>query len=150
VTKKNEEAAADDFSAPTRSHTIASGRVVTFTSPDLFDLASGRIELPNQAKLDIWGLLLRGGDEDPAQQLLSDEKYIRSLYYSAQLVSTPRIRIDDEDADGVIDRREWSLPDLLAAFRFLRYGPPPAPARPEPPAAENPAPAGGGLSPEPE
>ncbi len=113
-------------SAPiTRPYTLGSGRAVTFEQPDLFDLASGKIDIPNAAKLDIWHLLYRAGADDPQQQLLSDERYARSLYYAAQLVIRPRVRLDDEDADAVIERRELSLPDLLAAFSFLRYGPPP-------------------------
>lgn len=104
-------------------YTLASGRVVTFTQPDMFDLASGKVELPNTAKLEIYHLIYRGGMDDPQQQLLSDERYTRSLYYCAQLVITPRVRLDDEDGEAVIDRRELSIPDLLAAFRFLRYGP---------------------------
>lgn len=136
----------ESFAPPTTTYTLASGRVVTFTQPDLFDLASGRIELPNRTKLDIWGLLLRGGDDNPTQQLLSDETYIRSLYASAQLITTPRTRLDDEDdRDAPIDRREWSLTDLLAAFRFLRFGPPPPAARAEPGSAQAATPAGDGL-----
>lgn len=112
------------FTPPTQPYTLASGRTVTFTQPDLFDLASGKVDLPNSAKLDIWHLLYRAGLDDPTQQLLSDERYARSLYYAAQLVTTPRIRLDDEDDAAIIDRRELGLPDLLAAYNFLRYGPP--------------------------
>lgn len=120
------KATMGEFPPPTRPYTLGSGRVVTFTQPDLFDLASGKIELPNSAKADIWHLIYRNGADDPQQQLLSDERYARSLFYAAQLVITPRVRLDDEDAEAVIDRRELSLPDLLAAYSFLRYGPPPA------------------------
>lgn len=143
MTKKADQGA--EIAPITRPYTIASGRTVTFAQPDLFDLASGKVELPNSAKLDIWSLLLRGGEDDPKQQLLSDEKYIRSLYYCAQLVATPRVKLDDEDEEGVVDRREWSLTDLLASFRFLRFGPPSPPQGGEFSSGEAAASAGGGL-----
>lgn len=145
---KKDAPTATTYAPPVLPYTLSSGRPVAFTQPDLFDLASGNIELPNQAKLDVWGLLLRGGDDDPAQQLLSDEKYIRSLYYAAQLVTSPRVRLDDEDESAVVDRREWSLVDLLAAFRLLRYGVPATAARQELATGQDAALSSDGLSPE--
>ena len=116
--------------APSSSpYTLSSGRVVTFVQPDLFDLASGKIDLPNSAKRDVWDLLLRyQATAKPDEQLIADERWIRSHYYAAQLVIAPRLKLDDDDADGVIDRKELSLPDLLAVYDFLRFGPQNAPA----------------------
>ncbi len=123
MTKKDQETPR----APTnRPYTLSSGRAVTFEQPDLFDLASGKVDLPNSAKRDIWDLLLRyGGDAKPDEQLLADERWIRAHFYAAQLVIVPRVRLDEDDETGVIERKELSLPDLLAVYSFLRYGPPP-------------------------
>ena len=115
---------ASGVAIPSTPYTLASGREVTFTMPDLFALASGRLDVPNEAQAELFRLLYDGGfDATPAQQLLSDQRYMRSLFHTAQLIISPRVRLDDDDADGVIDRRELALPDLLAAYSFLRYGP---------------------------
>lgn len=130
-----------------RPYTLASGRAVAFVQPDYFDLASGKVDLPNSAKRDIWELLLRyGGDATPEQQLLSDEKWIRAHYYAAQLTIHPRLKLD-EDEEGEIDRKELSLPDLLAVYAFLRFGPPPAAQSRQPGSPDPASPAGGGLPP---
>lgn len=145
--------AKKDAAAPapiTRPYTLGSGRAVTFTQPDLFDLVSGKIELPNSAKRDIWELLLRyQQDTNPNEQLLADERWIRAHFYAAQLVITPRVRLDDDDPDAVIDRKELSLPDLLAVYAFLRFGPlPTAAADREHRADQAAASAGDGVPPE--
>lgn len=139
---------AESYTRPTQAYTLASGRPVAFVQPDLFDLASGQIDLPNAAKLDIWHLLYRAGQDDPQQQLLSDERYARSLYYCAQLVISPRVKLDEDDMAAVIDRKELSLSDLLAAYTFLRYGPPKIAARTEPEPAQNTPLSGDGVPPE--
>lgn len=109
-----------------RPYTLASGRAVTFEQPDYLELVSGKIDLPNSAKRDIWELLLRyQQDVTPDEQLIADEKWIRAHYYAAQLVIRPRVKLDDDDEEGVIHRRELSLPDLLAVYAFLRFGPAP-------------------------
>lgn len=132
---------------PTESYTLWSGRAVVFTYPDMWELSTGQISIPNVAKQAIWKLLLRGGDDDPQQQLLADERYVQSLYYAAQLITTPRLKLDDDDPEGVIDRKEWTLPDLLAAWRFLRFGPARRAGGAQPGAPEDAALPGGGLSP---
>lgn len=113
--------------------TIASGRACLMVQPDQYALASGEIDIPNSAKRDIWELVLRYNAKlaDPAEQLLADEKWVRAHYYMAQLVLTPRLKLDDDDEKGVIDRRELSLPDLLAIYDFWRYGPARPAANPE-------------------
>ncbi len=135
---------SNNFGPIRRDYTLASGRPVVFEQPDMLAFASGKIEMPSQAKLDVWHLLYRAGVDDPAQQLLSDERYARSLYYAAQLVITPRVRLDDDD-EGEIDRRELALPDLLAAYTFLRFGPPAPAARRDDRAGETAAHSGGDV-----
>jgi hypothetical protein len=110
----------------TQAYTLLNGRAVTFEMPDLFAMASGQADIPNAAQAEIYRLLYGDGEAvAPAQQLVNDQRYMRSLFYTAQLVIRPRVRLDDEE-EGEIDRRELALSDLLAAFSFLRYGPPPA------------------------
>jgi hypothetical protein len=119
-----------DHAPISRPYTLSSGRAVTFVQPDLFDLASGKVDLPNSAKRDIWEMLLRyAGNAKPDEQLLADERWIRAHFYAAQLVIVPRVRLDEDDETGVIERKELNLPDLLAVYSFLRYGPPPASAQ---------------------
>lgn len=129
MTKEKQPAAA--YSVPTnkafgplrQEYTLLSGRVVVFEMPDLFAFANGQTQIPNSAQLDIYELLYRPAPVDPKQQLLSDQQFTRSLFYTAQLVITPHVKLDDDEEEGEIDRRELALSDLLAAFSFLRYGP---------------------------
>jgi hypothetical protein len=122
MAKKQEP--APTYGPAMRDYTLSSGRPVRLVQPDMLDLASGKVDLPNAAKSDVWNLLLRyRADADPAQQLLADEKWIRSHYYLAFLALDPPLKLDDDDdAKGVIDRRELSLPDLLAIYDFCRFG----------------------------
>lgn len=116
-----------------QDYTLASGRPVRFEQPDLFALAQGQLDIPNQAAADIFGLIYRDRKAiDPAQQLIADQAHTRRLYEAAQLVIVPRLRLDDDDETGVVGRKEVSLPDLGAAYSFLLYGPPPPPAPPQP------------------
>ena len=135
------------YARPQQEYTLASGRPVVFKNPDFYALASGGIELPNQTKLDIWEMVYRGLPDVPKEQLLSDERYTRTLFHCAQLVTEPRVRLDDDDEEGVVERWEWILPDLLAAYSFLRWGPPKVAKDKKPGASEEVAPASGGLPP---
>jgi hypothetical protein len=147
------QATMADHAPASRPYTLSSGRVVIFEQPDLFDLASGRIDIPNAAKRDIWELLLRYQETaNPNEQLIADERWIRAHFYAAQLVIRPRVKLDDDDKEAVIDRKELSLPDLLAVYAFLRFGPAPhtTPEDREYRADQAPAPLSDGVSPEPE
>ncbi len=119
----SKEKSTPTYGPASKPFVLSSGRLCTLVQPDMYELASGRIDLPNQAKLDVWDLLLRyNTTDDPTQQLLSDEKWVRSHYYAAQIALQPRLKLDDDDAEGVIDRRELSLPNLLAIYDFCRFG----------------------------
>lgn len=126
MTKKTETPTYGPASMP---YTISSGRPCRLVQPPLFDLASGKIDMPNSAKSDVWTLLLRySTGDDPAQQLLADEKWTRSHFYAAQLALEPRLKLDEDDEKGVIDQRELSIPDLLAIYDFCRFGLPAKPS----------------------
>lgn len=142
MAKTNDETGYGPVSA---SITIASGRPCRMVQPDQFALASGEIDIPNSAKRDIWELVLRYAPQsnDPSEQLLADEKWVRSHYYMAQLVLEPRVKLDEDDEKGVIDRRELSLPDLLAIYDFWRFGPAKHAARDEPEPTQDAVPAVG-------
>lgn len=124
MTKK--DSGAGSTPAPLeQDYTLLNGRAVRLVMPDLFAMANGKADIPNQAQAEVYRLLYGDGEPiAPAQQLLNDQRYMRSLFYTAQLVICPRVRLDDEE-EGEIDRRELALPDLMACFSFLRYGPPP-------------------------
>lgn len=129
MTKKTEEGGdhaplADNkaFGPLRQEYTLRSGRSVIFEMPDLFAFANGQTQIPNSAQLDVYELLYGSSSEEPKQKLISDQQYMRSLFYTTQLVTVPRVRLEDEE-EGEIDRRELALSDLLAAFSFLRYGP---------------------------
>ncbi len=133
------KAEAPTYGPASMPFVLSSGRHCMLVQPDMYALASGKIDMPNRAKLDIWDLLLRySTGDDPTQQLLSDEKWIRSHFYAAQLALEPRLKLDDDDAEGVIDRRELSLPNLVAIYDFSRFGlPSEPPARGESGDGEN-------------
>ena len=105
-------------------YTIQSGREVRFETPDLFALANGRMDIPNEVAADLFQLIYRGRPAaQPVEQFLIDQKHTRSLFYAAQLVIVPRVKLEDDDETGVIDRRELGMPDLGAAYSFLLFGP---------------------------
>lgn len=127
---KAEKAGAEPVSTP---YTLQSGREVRFHTPDLFALASGQMDIPNEVAADLFQLIYRGRPAaQPVEQFLIDQKHTRSLFYAAQLVITPRVKLEDDDETGVIDRRELGMPDLGAAYSFLLFGPATV-ATPEPP-----------------
>lgn len=118
-----------------QDYTLASGRRVRLEQPDLFAMAEGKADIPNAVAADIFNLLYRDRKPiDPAQQLVADQQHTQRLYYIAQMVLVPRLKLDDDDADGVIGRKEVSLVDLGTAYNFLLYGPPPPPPPAQPPA----------------
>jgi len=129
---KTEAAGASPYAPAGQDYTLQSGRTVRFETPDLFAIAEGRMDIPNEVAADLFQLIYRGRPPaQPVEQFLADQKHTRSLFYAAQLVIAPRIKLEDDDETGVIDRRELGMPDLGAAYSFLLFGPPPPPP-PEP------------------
>lgn len=126
---KNEEKAAPSAYGPAgQDYTLASGRKVRFEQPDLFALASGSGDLPNTIAADIFELIYQGRREtDPVQLLLSNQQHTRKLFHCLQVIMVPRLKLDDDDPDGVVSRREVSASDLAAGYSFLSFGPPFAP-----------------------
>jgi len=144
------KAKAADYAPATRPYTLSSGRPVTMTTPPQLDLASGDINIPNQVKLDIWDLLMAGRVmvESDSERLIGRERWARAHFHMAQLVLGVRITgLADDDAEGAIDQREFSLPDLLAIYDFWRFGPPATAADNDAGPGQDAALAGGGLPP---
>lgn len=117
-----------------QDYVLASGRKVRFEQPDLYAIAEGQADLPNEVAAEIFNLIFRGRRTvDLAQLYTADTKHMRTLYRAAQQVIVPRLKLEDDDEDGVIGRREVSVPDLGAAYNFLVLfaAPPSPPAQPE-------------------
>lgn len=106
-----------------QAYILRNGRAIRFVMPDLFAFASGKADIPNQAQAEIYRLIYGTyAEPPPEQQFIYDQRYMRSLFYIAQLVIAPRVRLE-ADEEGEIDVRELTLPDLMACFSFFRYGP---------------------------
>lgn len=117
----------DVFAPARKAYILSSGRPVEFVQPNLLALASGKIDLPNLTKQGIWNVLMQRLPEDSQQQLLADERWAHSHFAAAQLVLFPRLRLDEEDEEGVIDPVELSMDDLVQVYFFLhRKTPQPA------------------------
>lgn len=130
----------ETFAPAGQDYTLGSKRKVRFEQPDLWALANSKLDIPNEVAADILNLIYRGRrTADPAQLLLADQKHTQTLYYAAQLVMVPRLKLDADD-EGVVDIREVTMSDLGAAYTFLLFGPPappdvlqPAPGQDAPP-----------------
>ncbi len=131
----------ETYKPASQAYVLSSGRKVMFSTPDLYAMARGSGGIPNIVAATIFDLLYRGRrDVDPAQLFLNDQQHTQKLFNALQAIMEPRLKLDDDDEEGVVGRKEVNLADLGAGYSFLLYGPPRAAAVSEPLVSAQPPP----------
>lgn len=128
----------NEYGPAGQDYTLASGRKVRFVQPNLRHMARGEGGIATEVIADALNLIYRGRQIiDPAQILLGDQRHTDALLNVAQLVMEPRLKLDDDDEEGVVDVRECTMQDLSASYTFLVFGPVAPAANPQPADAQD-------------
>lgn len=108
----------------TQERTLQHGRVVTLALPDLYELAGGNIDIPNEALLDITDLALYGAAISERKERLQDNK--RSLRAAFEIASlclvSPKLVLRGERDEDDLNTRDLTIADLDMISTFFRTG----------------------------
>lgn len=111
----------------TKQHTLASGRVVTLTMPNLYELAATDIDIPSQALTDIVDLVVYGamvsGTGDDKKRLGENQRFLRSQFQLAALCMTdPKLILVGEATGDQFTPRDLVPRDLRDIAEFFQTG----------------------------
>ena len=111
----------------TKQHTLASGRTVTLTMPNLFELAATDVDIPNQALTDIVDLVVYGamvsGTGNDKKRLDENKRFLRSQFQLAALcITEPKLILMGEATDGNLAPTDLVPRDLRDIAEFFQTG----------------------------